>query len=333
MSVAAGSKEDEPFGLGCALEYFSDYNEVFQMIDNLINTSSAETSVKEKAYERFSFLLSQYIEQPHLIDSHIDAMLEKIINIVRYPENSIQLKHLAFKYMFVIVNVRGYKVIVRHLPHEVTDFEPVLQLIEIQNPADPDTWTTRYNLLLWMSIIVMIPFDMSRFDGFDENKSCHQTVMDRILTIIKTYSVVPDKCRDAAAFLAYKFITRQDVKEKHLSSFLDWAKQLSIALDSNVFVRYGSLACIATILKHGKREDLLSFAPQLLEWIVNAEFKNNSGANIQKLVYKIIQRIGKFFYKLYLHVLLFENIFICFIFQINLKKSISTIKSLDILRQ
>lgn len=69
--------------------------------------------------------------------------------------------------------------------------------------------------------------------------------------------------------------------------------ELSLSTDSSVFVKYGTLACIATILKHGKREDLLPYARRLLEWIINAEFKNNVGSNIQKLVYKIVQRIGK----------------------------------------
>ncbi|KAJ8938560.1 hypothetical protein NQ314_011450 [Rhamnusium bicolor] len=285
-------KEEEPFGLGCALEYFSEYEEIFKMIDNLKIIVNAERSVVEKAHEKFSFILSQYIEQPHLIDSQIDNLLQKMIDIVRNNNNSIELKHLAFQYMFVVVNVRGYKVIIRHLPHEVADFEPVLQLLESQNPDDPETWTTRYILLLWLSIIVMIPFHMSRFDGFDEKETERKTVMTRILDIIKIYAIVPDKCRDAAAYLSSKFITRNDVKEKHLSQFFDWVIDLSLSKESNVFVKYGTLACIATILKHGKREDLLPYTRRLLEWIVNDEFKNNSGSNIQKLVYKIVQRIG-----------------------------------------
>lgn len=85
---------------------------------------------------------------------------------------------------------------------------------------------------------------------------------------------------------------RVDVKEQYLSSFLEWACELSSQKDSNIFVKYGTLACIAAILKHGKREDLLLYAQNLLQWIINTDLKSNNGANIQKLVYKIIQRIG-----------------------------------------
>lgn len=32
--------------------------------------------------------------------------------------------------------MRGYKVVVRHLPHEVADVEPVLQMLTNQDPYD-----------------------------------------------------------------------------------------------------------------------------------------------------------------------------------------------------
>lgn len=50
------------------------------------------------------------------------------------------------------------------------------------------------------------------------------------------------------------------------------------------------------ILKHGKREDLLPHARRLLQWIVNEEIKINGDTNVQKLVYKIVQRIGLFLF-------------------------------------
>ncbi|KAH1020388.1 hypothetical protein HUJ04_010057 [Dendroctonus ponderosae] len=130
----APQKEEEPFGLGCALDYFAEFEEVFEMIDNLKNLIQAKGSVQEKAYEKFSFILTQYVEQPHLLDSQLDSILQKFIQILRNNEEPIQLKHVAFSYMAVVVNVRGYKDIVKHLPHEVADFEPVLCLLESQDP-------------------------------------------------------------------------------------------------------------------------------------------------------------------------------------------------------
>ncbi|KAK9710946.1 Tubulin folding cofactor D C terminal [Popillia japonica] len=286
-------KDEDVFGLGCALEMFTEHTEVLEMIANLKNTITSSRSIIERAYERFLDILKQYQEQPHLLDSHIEDILSSMITIIRSQESDMKLKHEVFKYMYVVIKVRGYKVIVRQLPHEVADFEPVLQLLESQDAEDSDTWTTRYVLLLWLSIIVMIPFHMSRLDGFDSTESNkNKTVMWRVLDVCKIYAIVSDKCRDAAAYLVSKFLTRNDVKEQHLKPFFDWASELSSNSEASVFIKYGTLASVAMILKHGKREDLLPHARNLLEWIVGAEFKNNPGSNVQKLVYKIIQRIG-----------------------------------------
>ncbi|XP_044262327.1 tubulin-specific chaperone D [Tribolium madens] len=283
--------EEEPFGLGCALELFLEASEVSKMIDTL-KTTYSDKSLNEKAYERFSFIIGQYKEQPHLLDPHIDQLLEKCINIVRDGGTSMGLKHEVFKYMFVFVNVRGYKVIVRHLPHEVADFEAILRLLEAQDLNDSATWTTRYVLLLWLSIIVMIPFHLSRFDASDETDKNRKTVMCRVLDIIKKYIVVPDKCRDAAAYLSSRFITRNDVKQEHLFSYIEWSITESTSSESNVFTKQGTLASIAMILKTGKRDDLLPHARLLLQWIIRDEIKQGSGTSVQKLVYKIVQRIG-----------------------------------------
>lgn len=87
------------------------------------------------------------------------------------------------------------------------------------------------------------------------------------------------------------------MKEIHLKQFFDWGINQSLSKDSNIFVKYGTLACIASIIKHGKRDDILPHAHRLLEWIINSEFKENSGSNVQKLAYKIVQRIGTRFMK------------------------------------
>lgn len=113
-------KEEEPFGLGCALERFSEHKEVLQIIRTLGDVVKEQRSVIEKTYERFRYILSQYQEQPHLLDPHVDELLQCLVGVIKAPDSSDRLKHEIFKYMCVLIKVRGYKVIVRHLPHEVS---------------------------------------------------------------------------------------------------------------------------------------------------------------------------------------------------------------------
>lgn len=119
-SVGENLKDEEPFGLGCALERFSELSEVLEIIGNLENVVKEQQSVVEKTYERFLYILSQYQEQPHLLDPHLEELLRRFIEVIKKPESSARLKHEIFKYMVVLINVRGYKVIVRLLPHEVS---------------------------------------------------------------------------------------------------------------------------------------------------------------------------------------------------------------------
>ena len=109
---------DENFGLGCALEMFTEHEEVIRMIEELKKIYTSPVSI-ERSYERFRFIVSQYQEQPHLMDPYLDAILDKLISIVRYGDSSMELKHATFQYLHIIMKVRGYKVVVRHLPHEV----------------------------------------------------------------------------------------------------------------------------------------------------------------------------------------------------------------------
>ncbi|XP_069674548.1 tubulin-specific chaperone D [Periplaneta americana] len=290
---------DENIGLGCAREMFSEHEEVKSMIEDL-KTIYTSTVPLERAYERFLYILDQYQAQPHLLDPHLDNILDKLISIVRDGESPIELKHATFKYLYVLMKVRGYKIVVRHLPHEVSDIEPVLQLLESQDPSDIDNWQTRYVLLLWLSIIVMIPFHMSRLDSFnpeDDRIGGRKTVMERILSVCKMYAL-SNNLLCVTAFLSSRFLTRSDVKEVHLAGFLDWACNWIVSSDSPVFAQCGSLAAIASILKHGKREDLLPHAPSLLKWILASKYRENPHALVRKYGVKVIQRIGLTFLKM-----------------------------------
>ena len=60
-----------------------------------------------------------------------------------------------------------------------------------------------------MSMLVLIPFDLSRFDSSAVGSSQDRLpLMERVLNIIKVYLGTSEKLQSAAAFLASKFLTR-----------------------------------------------------------------------------------------------------------------------------
>lgn len=110
--------EEDVLGSGCALEHFAEVEDVMAMIDNVKNIYN--TKELESQYEKLYAILKQYYEQPHLLDPHLDKILTKFMTFIRDKDSPVDLKHATFNYMYQIIRVRGYKVVVRHLPHEVS---------------------------------------------------------------------------------------------------------------------------------------------------------------------------------------------------------------------
>jgi hypothetical protein len=73
--------------------------------------------------------------------------------------------HALLQVVYLICKTRGYKHIVKLFPHEVADLEPALQLLLSQDRSDHATWGTRYVLFLWLSILVLVPFDLATADS------------------------------------------------------------------------------------------------------------------------------------------------------------------------
>lgn len=110
--------ECDNIGLGCALEHFSEFEDVMNMIDNVKNIYN--TPALEAEYDKLYTILKQYYEQPHLLDPYLDKILAKFLALIKDKESPMELKHATFNYMYQIIRVRGYKVVVRYLPHEVS---------------------------------------------------------------------------------------------------------------------------------------------------------------------------------------------------------------------
>jgi len=304
---------------------FKEYEVVKSLIAKL-PANVKELREKEKSYEQFLYIIDCYQEQPHLIDPFLAEIFEKLIDLIKanmkYNATSThtdQIVHEAFKYMHTLAKMRGFKKIVQYLPHEVNDFEPILDLLNRQDMKDTDNWQTRYMLLVWLSIVCMVPFDLHRFDGLNQNKS----IMDRLLTItvvnriylilflfclflfsfrfiFKPYLFSSDKCQDACAFVLAKFMSRADLRDTVLPDFFQQLFTYLQTTNKNKenIPLLGVLKCLSSIYKYGKREELLKYTLPTLRHIIDEDLLVSSQlAVIRKFCIKIVQRVGITFFK------------------------------------
>uniref|UniRef100_A0A671Z020 Tubulin-specific chaperone D n=1 Tax=Sparus aurata TaxID=8175 RepID=A0A671Z020_SPAAU len=283
----------------CVLGGFSEASESRALLSSLPDVHG-DMMASESTTERFLVIMNRYQEQPHLLDPHLEWMLNIILDIVRSEKSPPSLVHLSFKFLYIICKVRGYKIFMQLFPHEVADVQPVLDLLTRQDPKDSETWETRYMLLLWLSMTCLIPFDLYRLDGHLESDSgqAREPIMDRILAIAKSYLLVSDCSRDAASVLISKFMTRPDVKQKHLGDFLDWnlttISQTSDQSMRDIMVLDGALQSLSD---NNINVLICSPAPTILQCLEQKQLSESSQAMLRKLCVKLIQRLGLTFLK------------------------------------
>jgi hypothetical protein len=129
---------------------------------------------------------------------------------------------------------------VKFFPHAVADLEPALMFLQKQSSADFETWHTRYSLLLWLSMIVLIPFDLSTVDSHSSNahggdeKSPVDThersrgpIVATLVSVAQSYLSDAGPTRDMAAVLLSRLFSRPDLQGSGrvvcIGSFIEWA--------------------------------------------------------------------------------------------------------------
>lgn len=97
-------------------------------------------------------------------------------------------------------------VTVRFFPHEIADMSIALNYILMPNgPAqDFSMWSLRYIVLLWLSLICMIPFDL---DQLDEPDRIGQTA-DALESLAKKYLGRAGLEREGSTILLSRFYMR-----------------------------------------------------------------------------------------------------------------------------
>lgn len=272
-----------------------------------------KVKLNERDLELFLVVIDKYQERPQLLDPYLEEIIQPIINgflkvilLFRGLDTDEAAKtkvHDAVKAeigelqpLFLIIyrlcKTRGQKVIVKFFSHEVSHLEPALEFFNFVSTdlAFKKYWEMRFIMLLWMSLLCMIPFDLKKIDSHKINGET--PLVERVLDIVKSFITSVGKEYEGASMLGMRLLTRKDVCDVYLAPFLSWQVE-TIMNASNAFELRGHLRCLSGLFKYGPREvlnPLVSLVTPCLDLISSKQFKNNS--LLRKLLIKLAQRLA-----------------------------------------
>ncbi|CAM1511547.1 Fc.00g090600.m01.CDS01 [Cosmosporella sp. VM-42] len=220
--------------------------------------SRVRSRVRSKETFRLtSTLLDPFQELPQLLDPYLpkwipllsEAFLKHLQTRHRGKTLSSRSKLLVSvefaicKILYTFCKIRGEKVIVRFLNVETKYLELLLLAIEESEQASQDdnslgkwSWEERYVVLLWLSHLLLAPFDLSTISSVDlqdittpdipglrwpENLPA---ITVRMIPLAIKYLSSPGKERDAAKSLLVRMSTRRDMQQLGvLESLVHWS--------------------------------------------------------------------------------------------------------------
>ncbi|KAG5953717.1 hypothetical protein E4U53_003509 [Claviceps sorghi] len=210
-------------------------------------------------------VLDMFQELPQLLDPHlpewIPLLAESYLEYAQKRHRARQetkqssllfpVDYAISRILYAFCKVRGEKVIVRFLNVEAKYLELLLASIEeaegrtVENPAEMAEgqheaaawkWEQRYVVLLWLSHLLLAPFDLSTISTLDMEDASVPSVegfswpsnlpgiTTRVLVLAIKYLSSPGKEKDAARALLVRVAMRRDMQQLGvLDALVRWA--------------------------------------------------------------------------------------------------------------
>ncbi|PAV17192.1 TBCD [Pyrrhoderma noxium] len=293
--------EFEPKVLGA----FEKSHQTSLILNNLISLpitatpSPDEDKLEAEQLRQLIQILDEYQEQPYLLDPHLEALITPIVNTLRIHAREYALSHSTESFssarinrlsemLYTFVKVRGYKTVVRFFPHEVADLTVASTYMTLDGPVkDADNWQLRYLILLWLSLVCKLPFDLAQFDSEDT-----ASIAETLEKIGKSELDKSGVERDGAALMLSRLYMRKDTCTL-LPAFLEFFEN-QIHASSTVFLCIGSLKVLAEIVKSAPLETIESLLPRIRNLVKETMLSTTLSRDtiIRKLCTKCISRIA-----------------------------------------
>lgn len=259
----------------------------------------------------------------HIIPPLVAAYTEHLYQIDQRTAKSgtVTLSNAVCQILYTLCKVRGEKVVVGFLSNEPRHLESILAVFERgTTPPDasgdataqqPFVWQERYIVLLWLSHLMLAPFDLATISSDQAaNADSLDTVPDlpsglpssvtRIIPICIKHLGSANRERDAASNLLAKLCLRPDMQKIGLlRPLVLWilsrlTNKRNESLDIHQYL--GCLSFLSRLVSSGNTSEIGAFIPVIYkscESIVSYESSTfvKSSAVARKFVIKIFRSI------------------------------------------
>lgn len=167
---------------------------------------------------------------PPIIEAYIESLLKPA---TRDATSHIEIQTALASIIYTLCKVRGAKVIVGFLNNEPRYLDPILTKLEnvtFDQSTEEMSWKVPYVLLLWLSHLLLTPFDLAsisakpvRDESYTGRMTLHAdlpTVAQRVIQVGGTHLSASTKAQDAAAAMLVRLATRPDMQRFQVADSL-----------------------------------------------------------------------------------------------------------------
>lgn len=278
-------------------------------------------------FQELPQLLDPYLPKwiPLLAESYLEyAQMRRRMKIPpRQSSLLVPVDYAICRILYGFCKVRGEKVIVRFLNVETRYLEVLLSAIEEAehaSTADSQThgweWEQRYVVLLWLSHLLLAPFDLSTISTLDIEESGIPAISGlewpdnlpgitiRVIPLAIKYLSSPGKENDAAKALLVRVAMRRDMQQLGvLDALVQWAL-VSLRPGKNgdiesTYFYLGVLSFLAGVLRSSaETSDMDKHLPSIFQCVYDIALGNNDVSKsiiklaiVRKMILKVIRSV------------------------------------------
>ncbi|KAH9845173.1 Tubulin folding cofactor D C terminal [Teratosphaeria destructans] len=255
------------------------------------------TRVRQRDLNHVVNLIEPFQGEPQLLDAKlkhilppmVEAYLEYLRLDPKQPRDGcVSLQTAVCTILYVLCKVRGAKVIVGFLNNEPKHLEPILGALETASSGNDRAWQVPYVLLLWLSHLLLTPFDLSSISSGQDNIT---------FTGLGLPSDLPS-AQDAAAAALLRLAIRPDMQRLGLADALVQNALAQIQVDDEkaditMYSRLGHLRFLAGIATSAELSHLIPTIYRACEKLSASSDDSTTSSNAvaKKLMVKIFRNI------------------------------------------